>query len=61
VDQGKGDNQGITILPLEKFKIQTVTNEGKIQVPPLEEVKQGILNLVHNHLTAGHPGQDEML
>jgi hypothetical protein len=61
VDQGKEDNQGITILPPEKFKIQTVTGEGKIQVPPLDEVKQGILNLVHNHLIVGHPGWDETL
>jgi hypothetical protein len=56
VDQGKKDNQGIIVLPPEKFKIQTMAGEGKIKVPLLEEVKRGILNLVHNHLTAGHPG-----
>jgi hypothetical protein len=62
-DQGKEDNQGITILPPEKFKIQTAVDEGegKIKVPLLEEVKQGILNLVHNHPMAGHPGWDETL
>jgi hypothetical protein len=49
------------VLPPEKFRIQTIEGEGKIQVPPLEEVKRGILNLVHNHTTVGHPGQDEML
>jgi hypothetical protein len=61
VNQGKEDNQGIMVLPPEKFKIQTMAGVGKIQVPPLEEVKQGILNLVHNHLIAGHPGCDETL
>jgi hypothetical protein len=61
VDQGKEYNQGITMLPPENFKIQTIAGVGKIQVPPLEEVKRGILNLVHNHPMAGHPGQDEML
>jgi hypothetical protein len=44
------------MLPPEKFKIQIIEGEGKIWVPLLEEVKRGILNLVHNHLTAGHPG-----
>jgi hypothetical protein len=29
-------------------------------VPPLEEVKWGILHLIHDHLTAGHLGQDKM-
>jgi hypothetical protein len=55
-DQGKSDNQGITVLPPEKFKIQTIAGEGKIRVPPLDKVKRGILNLVHNHPTAGHLG-----
>jgi hypothetical protein len=39
VDQGKEDNQGMTVLPLEKFKIQTIAGEEKIWVPLLEEVK----------------------
>jgi hypothetical protein len=62
-DQGKQDNQGVMVLPPEKFKIQTMSNKGdrRIRVPALEEVKHGILNLVHNHLTAGHPGWDKML
>jgi hypothetical protein len=60
-DQGQNNNQGITVLPLEKFKIQTIANEGKVWVPPLKEVKWGILNLVHNHPTAGHLGWDESL
>jgi hypothetical protein len=38
-----------------------MAGKGRIRVPPLEEVKRGILNLVHNHPTAGHLGQDEML
>jgi hypothetical protein len=61
VDQGKEDNQGIMVLPLEKFKIQTTMDDDKIQVPLLDDVKGGIMNLVHNHLTAGHPEQDEMI
>jgi hypothetical protein len=38
-DQGKEDNQGITVLPPQKFKIHTMMSEGKIQVPLLEEVQ----------------------
>jgi hypothetical protein len=51
----------VTVLPPEKFKIQTMAGDGKIWVPPLEEVKRGILNLVHNHPMVGHPGRDETL
>jgi hypothetical protein len=64
VDKGQDNNQGIVIIPPEKFKITQVshiTPKGKVHVPPIEEVKRGIMNLVHNHLTAGHPGQDEMI
>jgi hypothetical protein len=62
-DQGKNDNQGVMVLPLEKFKVQATSDEGaeKIRVPLLDEVKRGILNLVHNHSTTGHPGHDETL
>jgi hypothetical protein len=61
VDQGKSDNQGIMVLPPEKFKVQAMSTNTWIQVPLLEEVKRGILNLIHNHLTAGHLGCDETL
>jgi hypothetical protein len=62
-DQGKDDNQDVTILPPEKFKINAMNHQakGKIRVPPLEEVNQGILNLVHNHPTVGHLGWDKTL
>jgi hypothetical protein len=51
------------ILPPEKFKINVVDDQakGRIRVPPLEEVKQGILNLVHNHPIVGHLGCNKTL
>jgi hypothetical protein len=61
VDQGKEDNQGITILPPEIFKIQTNASDDKIWVPLLDKVKRGIMNLVHNHPMARHLGQDETI
>jgi hypothetical protein len=61
VDQGKEDNQGIIIIPPEKFKIVTITSMDKVLVPPLNEVKRGIMNLVHDHPSTGHPGCDETL
>jgi len=61
VDQGKEDNQQVTVLPEQKFKVATTTLEPKINVPPIDIVKQGIMNLMHNHPSAGHPGQDETL
>jgi hypothetical protein len=61
VDQGKEDNQGITIIPPEKFKTATVTATDKVQVPLLNKVKRGIMNLIHDHPSAGHPGHDETL
>jgi len=61
VDQGKEDNQQVTVLPAQKFKIATTVSETKINVPPIDIVKQGIMNLMHNHPSAGHPGQDETL
>jgi hypothetical protein len=42
VDQGKEDNQAITVLPPEKFKMPTIrhiTPEGKVCIPPLNKVK----------------------
>ena len=60
-DRGKEDNQDITILVPNKFKIATTTPERKTLVPPLNEVKRGIMRLIHDHPTAGHPGRDETL
>ena len=61
VDQGKEDNQQITVLPEQKFKTATASLETKINVPPIDEVKHGIMNLMHNHPSAGHLGRDETL
>jgi len=61
VDQGKEDNQQITVLPAQKFKIATLKPETKISVPPIDIVKRGIMNLMHDHPSAGHPGRDETL
>jgi Integrase zinc binding domain/RNase H-like domain found in reverse transcriptase len=60
-DQGKEDNKDIVIIPDEKFKIATMNLEGKIKVPNLNEIKRGIMRLVHDLPTAGHPGRDETL
>ena len=58
-DRGKDDNQGITIIPPERCK--TLSIEGKTKIPPILEVKRGLMNLYHNSHLAGHPGQDETL
>ena len=55
VDQGKEDNQGITILPPTMFINQIAVAE------PTEMRKRDLMMLVHNHPTAGHPGRDETL
>jgi len=39
VDQGKEDNQQITVLPEQKFKIATIAPRTKISVPPIDIVK----------------------
>jgi hypothetical protein len=59
VDKGQEDNQGVVVLPPEIFKMTTIghiTPEGKVHIPPLNEVKRGIMHLIHNHPSAGHPG-----
>jgi hypothetical protein len=61
VDHGENDNQSITILPDGKFKIATTESGSKILVPPLDAVKRGIMQLMHDLPTAGHPGRDETL
>jgi len=61
VDQGKEDNQQVTVLPAQKFKIATTASETKINIPPIDIIKRGIMNLMHNHPSTGHPGQDETL
>ena len=59
-DQGRMDNQNITMIPPEKCCNLSLENN-IIQVPPILEVKQGIMNLYHNHPLAGHPGCDETI
>jgi hypothetical protein len=39
----------------------TRTPEGKIHIPPLNKVKRGIMNLIHDHPIARHPEWDETL
>jgi hypothetical protein len=65
-DKGQEDNQGVVVIPVEKFKITAsatshITPEGKVCVPPLNKVKRGIMQLVHDHPLAGYPGWDETL
>jgi hypothetical protein len=61
VDKGQGDNQGVVVILAEKFKTtisatKHITPEGKVHVPPLNEVKRGIMQLIHDHPSVGHPG-----
>ena len=62
-DKGEPDNKDVIVLPEGKFVAASITTnpEGKIIVPPILEVKRGIMTLMHDHPTAGHPGQDETL
>ena len=55
-DKGKTDNQGIKLLDPKWFTIATIAPEGKIHVPAITEVRCGIMALMHDHPTAGHPG-----
>ena len=59
-DQGKTDNQSVTVIPPEKCRTN-ILKDNKIQVPPILEVKRGIMNLYHDHPLAGHPGRDETI
>jgi hypothetical protein len=55
-DQGKDDNQGITILPDEKF-----INMMTLDTSPSAEERQTLMTWAHDHPTAGHPGRDETI
>ena len=50
-----------TLRQLGALTSTTTNPEGKVIVPPILEVKRGIMMLMHDHPTAGHPGQDETL
>ena len=62
-DKGEADNKDVVVLPQNKFTVASATMkpEGKIIVPPILEVKRGIMTLMHDHPTAGHPGRNETL
>src|SRR5258708_179250 len=53
VNQGKEDNQGITILPPATFINQATLSQ------PTEMSKRDLMTLVHDHPTAGHPGREK--
>jgi hypothetical protein len=56
-DQGKKDNQNVTIIPPERYKvINAITSS-----PVTNKQKRSLMTLVHDHPTAGHPGRDETL
>jgi len=61
VDKGENDNKEVVVLPPEKFIIATTPTQPKIEVPPLNLVKRGIIRLIHDHSLAGHPGRDKTL
>jgi hypothetical protein len=65
MDKGQEDNQGIVVILAEKFKtLVSATSHimaaRKVHVPPLNEVKRGIMQLNHDHPLAEHLGWDEM-
>jgi hypothetical protein len=56
-DQGQDDNQGVTIIPPHRIRTtKTATKDALSQ-----ENKRSIMTMVHDHLTAGHPGRDETI
>ncbi len=56
-DKGDTDNQAITMIPGERIAATRAT----IEVPPVLEVRRGLLHAYHDHPIAGHPGRDETL
>ena len=56
VDQGKEDNQNITVIPPTKF-IDVAIIEDNIS----KEDKQCFMILTHNHPSTGHPGRDKTI
>ena len=58
-NQGKNDNQNVVIIPPEHCRV--VSTQNKIQVPPILEVKRGLMNIYHDHPLVGHPRRDETL
>jgi hypothetical protein len=56
VNQGKEDNQGVAVIPADKF-INATSKSPTIS----EERKHLIMADAHDHPTAGHPGRDETI
>ncbi len=54
IDQGQDDNENQTLLKPELFI-------NAIHLSPTEMEKRQLMNIVHDHPTAGHPGQDETI
>src|ERR1700691_1495645 len=55
-DRGKDDNQGISVIPPERF-----ANAAQLEDELTEIQKRANMVLVHDHPTAGHPGRDETI
>jgi hypothetical protein len=56
MDQGEKDNQQITILAPHHFINATITEENSS-----EDQKKALMLLMHDHMTAGHPGHDKTI
>jgi len=55
VDQGENDNQRIIMIPLSRVHT-TITID-----KPTNEFLRSIMTYTHDHVTVGHPGQDETI
>jgi hypothetical protein len=54
-DQGETDNQNVTLIPPEHCRVVTTLDQPNTQSLRL------IMNHLHDHFTAGHPGRDETI
>ena len=55
-DRGGTDNQGVVMLLADRIMMTKL-----VKVPPILEVRRGLMNLYHDHPLAGHPGRDKTL
>jgi hypothetical protein len=55
VDEGKDDNQNVTLIAPERC------STAETQQNLMEEDKCSIMTWTHDHTTAGHPGRDETI
>jgi hypothetical protein len=56
IDQGKDDNQNVTLIPPERFAKVTHANTDYNN-----SMKCNLMILYHDHPTAGHPGRDKTI